>query len=137
LDEKEDTYRAEVPAQVKFRGTDEWFEVSLYFYLDFNEKNEDVTGEFIYAFEDTKYGPRQVELEAGDDVRPVYLTIDDKGKEHFIASEDKDHILHLRSEEDLKVGRQRVPKGDYEIGFVVKDFAGNTTEKFTPVKIEQ
>jgi hypothetical protein len=136
LDEKEDTYLAEVPAQVKFRGTDEWFEVSLYFYLDFNEKNEDVTGEFIYAFEDTKYGPREIQLEAGDEVRPVYFMIDDKGKEHFIASEDKDHILHLRSEEDLKVGRQRVPKGDYEIGFVVKDFAGNTTEKFTPVKIE-
>jgi len=135
-DEKEDAYLAEVPAQVKFHGTNEWFEVSLYFYLDFNEKNEDVTGKFIYAFEDTKYGPREIELEAGDDVRPVYYMIDDKGKEHFVASDEKDHILHLRSVEDLKVGRRRVPAGNYEIGFVVKDFAENTTEKFTPVKIE-
>ena len=136
LDEKEGSYLAEVPAQVRLHGTDEWFEMSLYFYLDFNQKSEAVTGEFIYAFEETKYGPREIELEAGDDVRPVYYMIDDKGKEHFIASEDKDHILHLRSVEDLRVGRQRVPKGDYEIGFVVKDFAGNTSEKFTSVKVE-
>ena len=136
LDEKEDTYLAEVPAQVRFKGTNDWFEVSLYFYLDFNEQNEDVTGEFVYAFEDTRYGPRQIDLEAGDDVRPMYLVIDDKGKDHYRASDDKDQILHLRSEEDLKVGRHKVPKGNYEIGFVVKDFAGNTSEKFMPVKIE-
>ena len=136
LDEKEDTYLAEVPAQVRFKGTNDWFSVSLYFYLDFNDKNEDVTGEFIYAFEDTKYGPREIELQAGDDVRPQYLIIDAKGKEQFVASSDKDQTLHLRSVEDLKVGRQRVPKGTYEIGFVVTDFAGNSSNKFTSVKIE-
>jgi hypothetical protein len=136
LDEKEDTYLAEVPAQVRFKGETEWFDVSLYFYLDFNDQNEDVAGEFVYAFEDTKYGPREIDLAAGDDVRPVYLVIDDKGKNHYRASNDKDQILHLRSEEDLKVGRQKVPKGNYEIGFVVKDFSGNSSEKFTTVKIE-
>jgi hypothetical protein len=62
--------------------------------------------------------------------------IDDKGKDHYQASNNKDQILHLRSEEDLKVGRQKVPKGNYEIGFVVKDFSGNSSEKFTTVKIE-
>jgi hypothetical protein len=62
--------------------------------------------------------------------------IDDKGKDHYRASNDKDQILHLRSEEDLKVGRQKVPKGNYEIGFVVKDFSGNSSEKFTAVKME-
>jgi clostripain len=136
LDEKEDTYIAEVPAQARFKGETDWFDVSLYFYLDFNEQNEDVTGEFIYAFEDTKYGPRQIELEAGDDVRPMYLVIDDKGKDHYRPADGKDQVLHLRSEQDLKVGRQKVPKGNYEVGFVVKDFAGNTSEKFTPVKVE-
>jgi Clostripain family len=134
LNDKEDTYLAEVPAQVRFKGTNQWFEVTLYFSLDFND--EEVAGEFIYAFENTKFGPREIELGAGDDVRPVYLSIDAKGNEHLIASDAKDQILHLRSDQDLKVGRRRVPKGTYEIGFVVTDFAGNTTEKFTTVKME-
>ena len=134
LNDKEDTYLAEVPAQVRFKGTSQWFEVSLYFYLDFN--GEDVSGKFIYAFENTKFGPREIQLESGDDVRPVYLSIDARGKEHLIASDRNDQILHLRSEADLKVGRQKVPNGTYEIGFVVTDFAGNTTEKFTTVKME-
>ena len=134
LNDKEDTYLAEVPAQVRFKGTSEWFDVSLYFYLDFN--GEAVTGDFIYAFEDTKLGPREIQLENGDDVRPVYFSFDARGKEHLIASDNKDQILHLKSEEDLKVGRRRVAKGTYEVGFVVTDFAGNTTEKFTTVKID-
>ena len=67
---------------------------------------------------------------------PIYYRIDDKGKEHFLASDEKSQILHLRSVDDLKAGRQRGPAGNYEIGFVVKDFADNKTEKFTPVKIE-
>jgi len=134
LNDQEDTYLAEVPAQVRFKGTNQWFEVSLYFYLDFNE--EKVAGEFIYAFENTKFGPREIELGAGDDLRPVYLSIDAKGKEHLVASDTRDQILHLRSDEDLKVGRRRVAKGTYEVGFVVTDFAGNTTEKFTTVKID-
>jgi hypothetical protein len=134
LNDSEDTYLAEVPAQVRFKGTNQWLDVSLYFYLDFN--NDEVAGEFIYAFEDTKSGPREIQLENGDDVRPVYLSIDARGKEHQIASDNKDQILHLKSEDDLKVGRRRVAKGTYEVGFVVTDFAGNTTEKFTTVKVE-
>ena len=51
-------------------------------------------------------------------------------------ADNKDQILHLKSEEDLKVGRRRVAKGTYEVGFAVTDFAGNTTEKYTSVKIE-
>jgi len=134
LNDSEDTYLAEVPAQVRFKGTNQWFDVSLYFYLDFND--EEVAGEFIYAFENTKSGPREIQLESGDEVRPVYLSYDAKGKEQHSASDNKDEILHLKSEDDLKVGRRRVAKGTYEVGFVVTDYAGNTTEKFTTVKIE-
>jgi hypothetical protein len=134
LNDSEDTYLAEVPAQVRFKGTNQWFDVSLYFYLDFND--EEVAGEFIYAFENTKSGPREIQLESGDEVRPVYLSYDAKGKEQRSASDNKDEILHLKSEDDLKVGRRRVAKGTYEVGFVVTDYAGNTTEKFTTVKIE-
>ena len=134
LNDKEDTYLAEVPAQVRFKGTNQWFEVALYFYLDFND--EEVAGKFIYAFENTRFGPREIQLEAGDDVRPVYVSIDARGHEHLIASDNQDEILHLRSEKDLKVGRRRVARGSYKVGFVVTDFAGNTSQKFTSVKID-
>jgi hypothetical protein len=79
LNDNEDTYLAEVPAQVRFKGTNQWFDVSLYFYLDFND--EEVAGEFIYAFESTKSGPREIQLESGDEVRPVYLSYDARGNE--------------------------------------------------------
>lgn len=134
LNDSEDTYLAEVPAQVRYKGTNQWFDVSLYFHLDFND--EKVAGEFIYAFENTKSGPREIQLESGDDVRPMYLSIDARGNERRIASDNRDQILHLKSEEDLKVGRRRVARGTYEVGFVATDFAGNTTEKFATVKVE-
>jgi hypothetical protein len=134
LNAEEDTYLAEVPAQVRFKDTKEWVDVTLYFYLDFN--GEKVSGDFIYAFEETKFGPRETDLEAGDDIRPVYLQIDAKGKEHLVTADRADQILHLKGEDDIKVGRRRVPKGTYKIGFVATDFAGNTTQKFTDAKIE-
>ena len=134
LNDQEDTYLAEVPAQVRFKGTNQWFDVSLYFNLDFND--ESVTGKFIYAFEETRFGPREIQLEAGDDVRPVYLSVDAKGKEQMKVSDNKDQVLHLKTAQGLRVGSRRVPKGTYEIGFVVTDFAGNSSEKFTTVKID-
>ena len=45
-----------MPAQVRFKGERELFDVSLYFYLDFNDQNEDVIKN-LFTFEDTKYGP--------------------------------------------------------------------------------
>lgn len=132
IDAEQDKYWVVVPAEVRLKGTDQWFEVSLYFSTDFND--EEVTGEFVYAFEDTRHGPRQVDLEKGDEIRPVYYTIDSKGEEHFEASDDKDDILIL-DDEGLTVGRDGVDKGDYRIGFVVTDLAGNKTVKFTDVKM--
>jgi hypothetical protein len=131
---EEDAYWAEVPAQARFKDTNEWFNVTLYFYVDF--KGEKVSGDFVFAFEQGKAGPRQIDLEAGDDLRPVYLQIDAKGKEHFVAPEHPDQILHIKDEDDIVVGRERVPKGAYRIGFVVTDFAGNNGAKFIDVKIE-
>jgi hypothetical protein len=132
IDGAQDKYWVIVPAQVKYKDTDEWFDVSLYFSTDFND--EAVSGHFVYAFQETKHGPREIDLDKGDEIRPVYYTLDANGEEHFEASDDKDDILVLDGDGDLTVGREGVEKGDYRIGFVVKDLAGNTTVKFTDVK---
>lgn len=134
ISDAEDTYWVVVPAEVRFKGTDQWMRVSLYFNTDFND--EAVTGDFVYAFENTRMGPRQIDLEAGDDLRPVYEVFDKQGKQHFEASDDKEDIFHLTGTADIKVGRGPVDPGTYQIGFVVTDLAGNETRKFTEVKLD-
>lgn len=133
IDADQEKYWVLVPAQVKFKDTDEWFDVTLYFSTDFN--GDEVTGDFVYAFEETKHGPREVDLEKGDEIRPVYFTIDSKGEEHYEASDDPDDILIMDAPGDLTVGREGVDKGNYRIGFMVTDLAGNTAVKFTDVKM--
>lgn len=133
LDE-EDVYWVEIPAQVQFRDDDEWIDVTLYFILDFNE--DEVVGEFIYAFEFSEYGVREIELDKGDLIRTVYVLIDENGDESFVASEDADDILKIKNLDDLTVGLDDIDEGEYFIGFTATDFAGNMSEEYTEVIIE-
>lgn len=134
LDDAEDLYWAEVPVQVKLKGTDEWLDVTLYFILDFN--GNEVTGDLVYAFEDGEWGPREIELDSGDQVRPVYISVDANGDVSLVASDDADDILNIGDSNDLVIGEQDLGAGKYLIGFVVSDYAGNTDEEFTEVTIE-
>jgi clostripain len=134
LDEAEDTYIVEVSAQIRFKGTKQWRDVTLYFYLDFND--EEVVGEFIYAFEFKGNQAREIEIEAGDSIRPVYLSIDNNGESSLIASDNENDILNVKQTDNITVGRIDVSAGNYLIGFVVTDFAGNTVELFTDIIIE-
>ncbi len=134
VEAEKDTFMVEVPAQVRYKGTDKWRDVTLYFYLDFNE--EEVTGEFVYAFEFNKDQAREVEIEAGDSIRPVYLGVDKDGESSLIASDDENDILNVTKDDDITVGRMDVAPGKYLIGFTVTDFSDNTNEEFTEVTIE-
>jgi hypothetical protein len=134
LEEEKDTFLAEVPAEVRFAGSKEWRAVTLYFYLDFN--GEEVVGDFVYAVEFNGKRARQIELIAGDAVRPVYLSIDAKGESSLIASDDADDILHITEDDAITVGRMDVAAGKYLIGFTATDYSGNTSEEFKEVTIE-
>jgi hypothetical protein len=134
LDDAQDAYWAEVPAQVKLRDTDEWLDVTLFFIVDFN--GEEVVGDFVYAFENSDAGHREIDLDTGDQLRPVYYFIGENDEEGLIASDDKEDIITLGDVDDLKVGRDDVDPGSYLIGFVVTDYAGNTSESFTKVELE-
>jgi hypothetical protein len=134
LDDEDDVYWVEVPAQVQFKDDDEWIDVTLYFLLDFNE--DDVFGEFIYAFEFSEDGVREIELDAGDLLRPVYVLIDENGDESLIASEGADDILKIKNTDELTVELDYVDAGKYLIGFMATDFAENISEEYTEVTIE-
>ena len=134
MDENQDTFLAEVPAQVRLKGTKKWRDVTLYFLLDFNE--EDVVGEFVYAFEFKKNQAREIDIDTGDSVRPVYLAIDNNGESDFIASDDENDVLNITEDDDITVGRDDVDPGKYLIGFSVTDYSGNSNEEFTEVELK-
>ena len=133
----EDLYWAGVPAQLRMAGTREWLDVTLYFMLDFQDDDEEVSGDFIYAVEYTARGPREIDLDAGDDLRPVYEVIDASGESHPSVSADPKELIHIDDDaDDLKVGRTEVPPGRYQVGFVVSDLAGRQSEQMTEVQVE-
>jgi len=134
IDGEKDVYYAEVPAEVRYKGRKEWHAITLYFVIDFNK--EDASGEFVYAVIEVKGRERGVHLNAGDSIRPVYLSIDDNGNETDIASTDEADILKITDKEDLFVDNMDVAPGDYSIGFLVTDFAGNVSDKFVDVKVD-
>lgn len=126
-------YFIEVPVELQRKGKELWVPVSLYFYVDITE--DDVTGEFVYAFKETKNGPTEVELEEGDRLRPVFKILDEDGGETRVVSDDEKVILTLDDPEDLSVGMIDVPAAKYEVGFQVYDFSENYSEQYIEVEV--
>ncbi|HEX3101465.1 MAG TPA: clostripain-related cysteine peptidase, partial [Pyrinomonadaceae bacterium] len=134
IDPGKDEYLVEVPAQIRYQGGKLWRDITMYFVLDL--KKTDATGEFVSAFEFVKGNPREIELFDGDDIRPVYVTVDDKGNTEDVASSDPADILHIGKDNDLLIGNEDVDPGNYSIGFLVTDYAGNTSDKFVDVTLK-
>jgi hypothetical protein len=134
LDEENDVYWASVPVQVKLAGTREWLDVTAYFELDF--QGEDVKGEFVYAVAQSGNVARELDLDEGDEVRPVYLHLADDGTETFGPATDPALVLHVGADEDLTIERMRVAPGAYRLGFVAWDLAGNVSAEYADVEVE-
>lgn len=126
-------YFIEVPAQIQRRNKETWVDVSLYFYVDFAE--DEITGEFVYAFKNTKQGPTEVPIKPGDKIRPLFLVINDQGDEKYLASDREDEILEIDSADDLSVGMDAVPPGKYDIGFFVYDYSDNYAEQYIEIEV--
>ena len=132
----EQTYWAAVPAQLKMVGTDEWLDVTLYFMLDFKDEDDVVSGDFVYAVQYEKRGPRQIDLEAGDHLRPVYEVIDATGTSTLQVSDDAEDVIEIDDLDDLKVERTPVPAGRYQVGFDVSDLLGRHSEQLVEMQVE-
>jgi clostripain len=134
LDDEDELFWIEIPAQVRLRDDDEWIDVTLYFLLD--TSGDEFTGEFIYAFEFSDDGVREIELDEGDLLRPVYIFIDENGDEDFVVPRDANDILKIKDLDDLTLTLDVVEAGDYLLGFTVTDFAGNYDEEYEQWTIE-
>lgn len=134
LDESGDKYYVEVPAQVRFKGRKEWNDITMYFLVDF--KDEEASGQFIYAFQDKNGVQREVDIDTGDSIRPVYIKVDKDGELEEVAHTDEADILKITADNGLFIGMTEVPKGNYLIGFSVTDLAGNSSEEFTEVEMQ-
>lgn len=134
IDDAKDVYYAEVPAQVRYRGRKEWVDITMYFVIDFNGEN--ATGDFVYAFLEKNGQQREVEIEAGDSIRPVYLKVDPNGEMEEIAATDEADILNVTASDGLAIGMMGVADGDYLLGFAVTDLAGNDSDTFVGVTVK-
>lgn len=122
-----------VPLQVRQGGKGEWIDLTVTFLLDISD-DEGVTGEVIYAFEENEQGRREVDLEKGDIIRPVFLVIDKNGEEGYDAGEGEEFELKITAE-GLSIAEDRVPSGDYFMGFRAIDLAGNGAEEFIKIAV--
>jgi len=131
LDEEGNQFYVEVPGQVRFKGRKEWNDITMYFVVDF--KDDEASGQFVYAFQERNGQQREVEIDTGDSVRPVYINVDKDGETTEVAHTDVADILKITADNGLFIGMTEVAAGDYLVGFTVTDLAGNSTEDFVAV----
>lgn len=134
VDEEADTYLADVPAQVRAKGSEEWEDVTLTFFLDEAEDGS-VRGEFLRATMVDAGGPSEIPLEPGDQVRVAYVRIDAEGEASTVVGDERS-TLTVDGEDNLKVGYDRVPAGDWLLGFWLEDYAGNSAVSVVPVTVK-
>ncbi len=133
LEEKKNSYRIEVPVQVRRKNKKAWHDVSLYFLVELGKQS--VQGQLVNAMRETEHGPREWRFRAGDQLRPVYLQIDDKDHEKPFIPKQKETILTLNKPGDLSIGREAVEKGEYLLGFTVVDLAGHYDEEEVAITV--
>lgn len=134
IDGRPDVYLAEVSAQIRKKGGRQWRDITIYFVLDFNQ--DEAVGEFVYAFEFQGSRAREVAVDPGDTIRPVYLVVDENGETDELAATDPADMIQIKSPDGLAVGTAAVAAGKYLIGFLVTDFSGNTDAALVDVTIE-
>lgn len=134
VDEAEETYVADVPAQVRAEGTEEWLDVTLTFFLD-EADDGSVRGQFLRATAVDDGGPSEIPLEPGDEVRVAYVQIDASGSASTVVGDERS-TLTVDDEDNLKVGYDRVSAGDWLLGFWLEDYAGNSAVSLVPVTVK-
>ena len=132
----EEVYWAGVPARLRMDGTSEWLDVTLYFELTVDEADDTLSGDFIYAVEFTPNGPVEIDLDAGDDLRPVYELIDADGVSQRLVFDSPGDLIHIDDDVDeLKVQYRDLPAGHYQVGFAVSDLEGRQSERLTDIEV--
>ena len=133
VDEAKRTFLADVPAQVHSKEGAGWEDVTLTFFID-EDSDGSLKGEFLNATKFDESGPSEIPLEPGDQVRAVYVRIDAAGDASSVVVEGEGTTLTVDDEANLKVGFDKVPAGDWLVGFWLEDYSGNSSLALAPVK---
>lgn len=128
-------YTAQVPAELRRGRQKSWRDVTLEFYIR-DRADGTVDGRLTHAYEDTRYGPREVALRKGDRVRPLYSEIDASGEESWVYSDEAEEQLHLAKAGGLTLVYAPIEPGTWRVGFVVTDFADNFAQRWIDVEVE-
>ncbi len=107
--------------------------VTLYFDLTADDEGT-MSGGLLYAFTDSPSGPREVELEEGGKVFPVYVKVTAEGEMEPVTVDEKESLV--LTEEGLDLLEVDLPPAKYLVGFVVEDLAGNVAEALTEVEVD-
>lgn len=130
----EDAYTAQVPAEWKRARQKTWRDLTMHFYIR-EHADGTISGRLTYAFEETKYGPRQVTMRAGDRVRPLYSEIDPNGEESWVYSDAPEDQLQIRRNNGVRLIYEEVDRGPWRVGFLVRDYAENHAQIWTDVEV--
>ncbi len=133
VQDAEDVYLVEVPIQVQVAGSSERVEALFFFRIDVNENG--IVGEFDSAWVEEEY-PYELELSAGDRLRPKYLRIDAEGEASWVVSDDAADTLEYKGPQSVRVDFGRVAAGRYADGFVAYEYAGNVDESYVMVTVK-
>lgn len=132
---KDGEFTAEVPAEWRRSRQKTWRDATLEFYI--REKPDGTAvGRLTHAYEDTKYGPREVTLRKGDSIRPLYSEIDAKGDESWVYSDDAEDQLHLTKANGITLVYEPIEPGTWRVGFVVTDLADNYAQRWIEVEVK-
>jgi len=133
-DDEGKSFLAEIPAQVREKGSKAVVDVTLSFLV--TRTGDDLSGEFVQAVAFEDEGPREVPLHAGDRLVPVYVYMAEDGTMTPFPSADPADVLTLKNASDVKLGAVRVPAGEWIVGFLATDLSNNTSLSGVPITIK-
>ena len=134
VNDAQDTYLVQIPVQVRAGGKGEWIDVAMMFSVDMGK--DGIKGKFESAWVDDGEMVSEFDLEKGDKIRPIYQRVNDDGEIEAVVMENPEDELTYNGPGTIVVGYERVPEGDYKLGFVATDYSGNYKDSYVAVKVK-
>ncbi len=127
-DADDDAWYLEVTVEMARAGRDNWKDITLEFYYeDGNDARGELDGTYVFK----NGGEREINLRAGDRLRPSLMVIDDQGEVSW--EPDTRSMITLRDPDDFELTQEVVEQEDYLIGFIAEDVNGNSERQFVEI----
>ena len=133
IDLKKLEYLAYVSAQVRRKNSADWMDVTFVFHEHIT--NNLPGGELVYGIANTPEGPREIKVQKGDQIRPVYIAISPDGSMRPWVGNNENAFLQIDDPADFCMDWQGVGANAYQIGFEVINLAGRETRSVGEVRV--